>query len=420
MKLYDIVDWIPTGTGENEVIAFKHEAENFNTHTQLIVTGSQEALFVHNGQAADLFAAGKHTLSTENLPFLRKLVAIPTDGKTPFTSSVYFVNRVFMNDLMWGTPQSILTEDPVEGVNIHVRANGRFSAHIEDSRKFLMKKIVGNRTMYTKEDLEDELFGELIQYINDNLTKAIYEVGVSILGINAKSAELSKSMYNILEPQFAELGIKLDKFNFMSINVPEEDLAELNEIKKKTAMKKKALEAKLAEGQAEAEIELMKMKAKAEGMRAMGYTYQDETARQVMGAAASNESAGMAPFMGAGMGIGMGVGMGGAFGAGMANLAGQAMNPYGQAPYGQMPYGQMPYGQMPYGQAPYGQMPPQGYPQQPYGQAPQGQMPPQGYPQQPYAPAPEGAPAPVAAVCPNCGQPIQPGATVCACGQQLA
>ena len=423
MKLYDIVDWNPTATTESEIIAFKHEAENFNTHTQLIVTGAQEALFVHNGQDADLFAAGKHTLSTENLPFLRKLVAIPTDGKTPYTASVYFVNKVFMNDLRWGTPKSILTEDPISGMDIHVRANGRFSAHIVDSRKLLMKKIIGNQTVYTKDDLEEELFGELIQHVRANLNTMIRDMQVSILDINSHSVELSKKMLDVLVPQFAEFGISLDKFNFMDISVPEEDIKELSEIKKKVAMKKKALEATLLEGQVQAQIDYAKLRAQGAGkgagaaegwaaMQAAGAQGLELEARRidVMKTAAGNEGQ-VGGFMGAGMGIGMGVGMGGAFGMNMANMANQAFNPQGnpQQPYGQMPpqgYPQQPYG---YPQQPYG------YPQQPYGQ-----MPPQGYaPQGAPAPAPEAAPAPAAAVCPKCGQPVQPGATVCACGQQL-
>ena len=477
MKLYDIVDWNPTATTESEIIAFKHEAEDFNTHTQLIVTGAQEALFVHNGQDADLFAAGKHTLSTENLPFLRKLVAIPTGGQTPFKSSVYFVNKVYMNDLQWGTPKPIMTEDPLYGIDIHVRANGRFSAHIVDSRKLLMKKVVGNQTVYTKEDLEDELFGELIQNINANLNMLIRKQQVSFLDANMYAVELSKTMLEILKPQFEEFGICLDKFSFMEISVPESDTKELTEAKKKRAMSRIAIGLAEEKGTMEARVNYEKLKAEGAGkgigeaakwqalqsVGAQGLALESQKL-DVMKTAAGNEGQ-IGGFMGAGMGLGMGVGMGGAFGAGMAGIAGQTMNgAYMQQPYGQMGmnpqgYPQQPYGQMGmnpqgYPQQPYGQMPPQGYPQQPQGQMPpqqgyyqqpqgqmppqqgyyqqpQGQMPPQqGYYQQPQgqmppqgAPAPEAAPAPApapaAAVCPNCGQPIQPGATVCACGQQL-
>ena len=232
---------------------------------------------------------------------------------------------------------------------------------------------------------------------------------VSILDINSHSVELSKKMLDVLVPQFAEFGISLDKFNFMDISVPEEDIKELSEIKKKVAMKKKALEATLLEGQVQAQIDYAKLRAQGAGkgagaadgwaaMQAAGAQGLELEARRidVMKTAAGNEGQ-VGGFMGAGMGIGMGVGMGGAFGMNMANMANQAFNPQGNP------------------QQPYGQMPPQGYPQQPYGQ-----MPPQGYAPQ-GAPAPEAAPAPApaAAVCPNCGQPIQPGATVCSCGQQL-
>ena len=54
--------------GDNSTFVWKHPSEDFNTSTQLIVHESQEAIFFMNGQALDLFGAGRYTLETENIP----------------------------------------------------------------------------------------------------------------------------------------------------------------------------------------------------------------------------------------------------------------------------------------------------------------------------------------------------------------
>ena len=79
--------------GDNSTFIWKHPCEDFNTTTQLIVHESQEAIFFANGQALDLFGAGRHTLETQNIPLLRKIINIPTGGETPFHCEVYFINR---------------------------------------------------------------------------------------------------------------------------------------------------------------------------------------------------------------------------------------------------------------------------------------------------------------------------------------
>ena len=56
--------------GDNSTFVWKHPSEDFNTSTQLIVHESQEAIFFMNGQALDLFGAGRYTLETENIPLI--------------------------------------------------------------------------------------------------------------------------------------------------------------------------------------------------------------------------------------------------------------------------------------------------------------------------------------------------------------
>ena len=73
-------------------IVWRYPKTNFNTGSQLIVDESQEALFYSSGKALDLFGPGKYTLSTNNIPILRKILNIGTGFKTPFTCQVYFID----------------------------------------------------------------------------------------------------------------------------------------------------------------------------------------------------------------------------------------------------------------------------------------------------------------------------------------
>ena len=50
---------------------------------QLVVQESQLAIFYKDGRALDMFEAGRHTLSTMNLPFLGKIIGAPF-GQSPF------------------------------------------------------------------------------------------------------------------------------------------------------------------------------------------------------------------------------------------------------------------------------------------------------------------------------------------------
>lgn len=93
--------------GSPDLLVWKYPEENFNTTSQLIVDPTHEALLVLNGNAADLFGEGRHTLTTSNIPFLRKIIEIPTGGKTAFPCKVYYINKVHQMDLLWGTKDAI-------------------------------------------------------------------------------------------------------------------------------------------------------------------------------------------------------------------------------------------------------------------------------------------------------------------------
>ena len=146
LKFLDVINY----EGGNDVLVWKHPCEDFNTGSHLIVHESQEAIFMCNGQALDLFGPGRHDLKTENIPLLRRLLNIPTGGVSPFHCEVYYINKSIPMDLKWGTPDQVIAMDPQFHILIHAGANGGMGVQIEDSRKFLVKFSGTNREFTTE------------------------------------------------------------------------------------------------------------------------------------------------------------------------------------------------------------------------------------------------------------------------------
>lgn len=277
MAVIDLVKW----NGTPNILVWKHPSEDLSTWTQLIVNETQEAYVVRGGVYDGPFLAGRHTLSTENLPLLSGLMNLPFGGQSPFSAEVWYVNKITNLDIRWGTPDPIQLQDPKYNVMIPVRAFGQYGICIGDTKRFLLK-LVGTLPGFDTETLAEYFQGVFITRIKTEIAKAIIKQGQCILEIATQLETLSDMLRQSLSEDMLEYGIELTQFNIQSINVPEEDPAVQT---LKTALAKRA------------------------EMGIVGYTYQQGRSFDVMQAAASNEgSAGDA--MGAGMGMGMGVGMG--------------------------------------------------------------------------------------------------------------
>ncbi|MCC8138631.1 MAG: SPFH domain-containing protein [Clostridiales bacterium] len=337
----DVIKWEPESNEEASIIAHKYEYEDFPNGSYLIVNPSQMAIFCNNlnagnsmspdesgnSQVSVFIGPCKIKLETGDSRFapFRNVTHTLTGGDSAFHSTVYYVNTTYMNELPWGTHSPLVVQDPEEEINVHVRAHGFYGVHIEQidttvaasqARKFL-QKIVGTRSDYTREELEDFMRAKILEFVPDLLAKSIIEQNIGVLKISSKLSLFSETIHAKLFDHFDEFGLTLDNFSFHSINVPDEDLRELNEMKIKR--KRAQLE---AEGNArKMDIESAAMARKRERE---GYTYQQEHAFDVLGTAAANEGT-SSTFMGAGMGLGMGVGIGGAVGSGMSTMANQTI-----------------------------------------------------------------------------------------------
>lgn len=289
MQVFDVIKY----SGDNDTFVWKFPGEDFNTLSQLIVAESQEALFFKDGKALDLFTAGRYTLHTQNIPFIRRLVNLPFNGESPFSCQVYFINKVVSMDILWGTNSPIPIQDAKYPIILPVRANGQFGVRVADSKKLLVK-LVGTIDRFDQTTLKRYFKGILLTNIKDYIANEFVKNQVSFLEIHSRLKEISKGIQESLQQEFLNYGIELVHFNVNEITPPEDDPSYL---KLKEALADKAV------------------------MDIKGYSYQQERAFNVLDKAASNEGT-ASSIMGAGMGLGMGVNMGNAFGTAMSGAMG--------------------------------------------------------------------------------------------------
>lgn len=287
--------------GPNNVLVWKHPIEDFNTTSQLIVHESQEAILFKNGQALDLFGPGKHTLTTENIPLLRKIINIPTNGDTAFHCEVYFINKVDILDVYWGTAQPIPIQDPIYNIILPVRANGQFALRVNNSRQLLIK-LVGTTYGMTKDKIAELFRGMLLAKVKNLIADRMTASRISFLEIHSHLNEISENIQQQVTPSYEEYGMEIVNFFVNSISVPNDDPGYVR-LRNALAVSK--------------EKELLARGTRAE-MDILGYSYQEKRTFDVLDKAAQNEGAG-AGILGASMGMGMGVNVGGMIGSAMGN-----------------------------------------------------------------------------------------------------
>lgn len=218
--------------GSQDALVWKFPIEDFNATSQLIVDETHEALLVVNGNAADLFTAGRRTLSVPNIPIARTLIEIPTGGNSPFPCKVFFINKVHQMDLLWGTQGPITLEDPLYDIFMHVMANGSMSISVSDSRKFMLK-LVGFRDEFDPEDLIAKFRGIISTHVKDCISKIMINGMLSYFMMNVHLFELSSVIKERLDAIFEEYGICIQYFNIETIEVPEADYKKVSEAKER-------------------------------------------------------------------------------------------------------------------------------------------------------------------------------------------
>jgi membrane protease subunit (stomatin/prohibitin family) len=182
---------------------------------QLIVQENQEAVFFRDGKALDSFAAGRHMLTTANVPILTRLLTIPWE-KSPFQASVYFIGKQTFLDQKWGTPQPIPFRDKDFGM-VRLRSFGKYSLRVADS-SVLLNTLVGTQGKYTTDQVTEFLRDLVVSRLADVLGAA----GMSLLDMATHYEQIASAARAKVAADFGKYGLELVDFFINAITPPDE------------------------------------------------------------------------------------------------------------------------------------------------------------------------------------------------------
>src|SRR5246127_892836 len=168
-QFIDVIHWTEPQPG---ILAYRYPMEDMEIQNggKLTVRDSQAAIFVNEGQIADVFGPGLYTLSTQTLPILTYLNNWDKAFKSPFKPDVYFSSTHQQTDQKWGTATPITIRDKEFGA-VRMRAYGIYAYHVADPKVF-HQKISGTRDIYRVADLEGQLRNTIVARMTDTFAQS--------------------------------------------------------------------------------------------------------------------------------------------------------------------------------------------------------------------------------------------------------
>lgn len=214
-QFIDIVEFLDD-TRDTIVWRFPRQGNEIKMGAQLVVREGQMAVFVDEGQIADVFSPGTYELTTENIPILSTLKGWKYGFNSPFKAEVYFVGTRQYTDMKWGTQNPFTVRDAEFGI-VRLRAFGTYALRVTDPSA-LLQQLVGSDPDFVTGEVEEFLR----QVIVEAVTTALAGAGIPMLDLAANQSEISKTLVGTLSASLAEYGIALPRFVIENISVPPE------------------------------------------------------------------------------------------------------------------------------------------------------------------------------------------------------
>jgi len=212
-QFIDVIHWTDD-TRDTMVWRFERHGHEIKYGAKLTVREGQSAVFIHEGQLADVFTPGLYMLETNNMPVMTSLQHWDHGFKSPFKSEIYFVNTTRFTDLKWGTKNPIMCRDPEFGP-VRLRAFGTYAVRVTDAARFLTE-IVGTDGEFTM----DEISYQIRNIIVHEFSRTIAGSGIPVLDMAANTRELGKLVATEITAKVAEYGLSIPEFYIENISLP--------------------------------------------------------------------------------------------------------------------------------------------------------------------------------------------------------
>lgn len=214
-EFIDVIHWVDD-TRDTMVWRFEREGHAIKYGAKLTVREGQAAVFVHEGQIADVFGPGLYMLETNNMPVLTTLQHWDHGFRSPFKSEVYFVNTTRFTDQKWGTRNPIITRDAEFGP-VRLRAFGSYAMRVADPGLFI-REIVGTDGEFTADEISFQIRNIIVQ----EFSRMIAAARIPVLDMAANTADFGKLVAQGITPAIAAYGLSIPEFYVENISLPEE------------------------------------------------------------------------------------------------------------------------------------------------------------------------------------------------------
>jgi membrane protease subunit (stomatin/prohibitin family) len=212
-EFVDVIEW--TDDSNNTMVyRFERYGNEIKYGAKLTVREGQAAVFVNEGEVADVLSPGMYELETRNLPILSTLLSWDHAFSSPFKAEVYFVNTRRFVDLKWGTKNPLMIRDSEFGA-ARVRAFGTYAVKVSDPLKF-MREIVGTDGHFQVEEISNQLRN----LITSRFSSAVGAAGIPVLDMAANYEQLGEVIHERIAPEFGEYGLELTRLLVENISVP--------------------------------------------------------------------------------------------------------------------------------------------------------------------------------------------------------
>ncbi|ASJ76408.1 SPFH domain-containing protein [Granulosicoccus antarcticus] len=212
-EFVDVIEWTDS-TSNTMVYRFERYGNEIKYGAKLIVREAQIAVFVNEGQVADVLGPGTYELETKNLPLLTTLQNWHHGFQSPFKAEVYFCNARRFTDMKWGTRHPLMLRDSEFG-GLRIRAFGTYGVRITDALKFI-REIVGTDGVFTTE----EISSQLRNLITSRFATIIGSSNIPVLDMAANYDQLGEFLTHRIAPEFGEYGLELTRILVENISLP--------------------------------------------------------------------------------------------------------------------------------------------------------------------------------------------------------
>jgi len=215
-QFIDIIEW--TEPSQNEILAYRFPRHNneIKNGAKLVVREGQAAVFIKEGQLADVKTPGMYTLDTNNMPILSTILGWKYGFESPFKCEVYFIATRQWTDQKWGTQNPVMMRDAEFGP-VRVRAFGSYAFKVTDPGTFV-KELVATDPSFEAYEISAQFRNVIVSRFVDTVAS----MKIPVLDLAGNYEKVGTLALNRIAPDLSKMGISLTQFYIENISLPPE------------------------------------------------------------------------------------------------------------------------------------------------------------------------------------------------------